>query len=135
MREGMYARSGYCLFSLDTTREKILTGSTHRYQLGKLSVTDIRSMLWNTTRMLIARARQNGEVDGPAFAAIDVTKGFPFTGDAEGHEDDILGYKDGKEYYQWAVLKIVGRDVPFVRALFRAADRGVEVRVLLGSAW
>jgi putative transposase len=43
-----------------------------------------------------------------------VTKGFPFTGDVADHEDDILGYKDGNQYYQWAVLKIVGLDVPLV---------------------
>ena len=104
MREGMYARSGPGSFSLDTTREKIPTGSTHRYQIGRLSVAEIREMLRNTTRMLIARARQSGELDGPVFAAIDVTKGFPFTGNVADHEDDILGYKDGNEYYQWAVL-------------------------------
>jgi putative transposase len=110
----MYARSGPASFSLDTTRERIPTGSTHRYQIGKLSVAEIREMLRNTTRMLIARARQNGELDGPVMAAIDVTKDFPFTGDVEDHEDDILGYKDSNDYYQWAVLKIVGMDVPLV---------------------
>jgi putative transposase len=114
MREDMYARSGPASFSLDTTRERIPTGSTHRYQIGKLSVAEIREMLRNTTRMLIARARQNGELDGSVMAAIDVTKGFPFTGDVEDHEDDILGYKNGSDYYQWAVLKIVGMDVPLV---------------------
>jgi putative transposase len=77
-------------------------------------VAEIRAMLRNTTRMLIARARQNGELTGKLWAAIDVTKGFPFTGDVEDHEDDILGYKDGSDYYQWAVLKIVGMDVPLV---------------------
>ena len=114
MREDMYARSGPASFSLDTTRERIPTGSTHRYQIGKLSVADIRSMLRTTTRMIIARARQNDELIGKLWAAIDVTKGFPFTGDAENHEDDILGHRDGNEYYQWAVLKIVGMDVPLV---------------------
>lgn len=114
MRKDMYARSGPASFSLDTARERIPTGSTHRYQIGKLSVAEIREMLRNTTRMLIARARQNGELDGPVMSAIDVTKDFPFTGDLEGHEDDILGYKDGNNYYQWAVLKIVGMDVPLV---------------------
>ncbi len=114
MREDIYARSGPASFSLDTTRERIPTGSTHRYQIGKLSVTNIRSMLRNTTRMLIARARQHGELTGKLWAAIDVTKGFPFTGDREDHEDDILGYRDGNDYYQWAVLKIVGMDVPLV---------------------
>ncbi|WP_202593574.1 transposase [Halococcus sediminicola] len=114
MREDMYARSGPASFSLDTTREHIPTGSTHRYQIGKHSVDDIRLMLRNTTRMLIARARQHGELTGKLWAAIDVTKGFPFTGDPEGHEDDILGHRDQNEYYQWAVIKIVGRDVPLV---------------------
>lgn len=114
MREDMYARSGPASFSLDTKRERIPTGSTHRYQIGKLSVEEIRSMLRNTTRMLIARARQHGELTGKLWAAIDVTKGFPFTGGVEDHEDDILGYKDGSDYYQWAVLKIVGLDVPLV---------------------
>jgi putative transposase len=114
MRENMYARSGPASFSLDTTRERIPTGSTHRYQIGKLSVAEIRSMLRNTTRMLIARARQHGELTGKLWAAIDVTKGFPFTGEIDDNEDDILGYKDGNEYYQWAVLKIVGMDVPLV---------------------
>ncbi len=114
MREDMYARSGPASFLLDTTRERIPTGSTHRYQIGKHSVADIRSMLRTTTRLLIARARQHGELTGELWAAIDVTKGVPFTGDSEGHEDDILGYKDGNDYYQWAVLKIVGMDVPLV---------------------
>jgi putative transposase len=114
MREDMYARSGPASFSLDTTRERIPTGSTHRYQIGKLSVEETREMLRNTTRMLIARARQNGELNGTVMAAIDVTKGFPFTGDVDDHENDILGYKDGNDYYQWAVLKIVGMDVPLV---------------------
>jgi putative transposase len=114
MREDMYARSGPASFFLDTTRERIPSGSTHRYQIGKLSVAEIREMLRNTTQMLIARARQHGELTGKLWAAIDVTKGFPFTGDVEEHEDDILGYKDGNQYYQWAVLKIVGMDVPLV---------------------
>jgi putative transposase len=114
MREDMYAASGPASFFLDTTRERVPSGSTHRYQIGKLSVPEIRSMLRNTTRMLIARARQHGELTGKLWAAIDVTKGFPFTGDVEDHEDDILGYKDGNQYYQWAVIKIVGIDVPLV---------------------
>ena len=122
MREDMYARSGPGSFSLDTTRERIPTGSTHRYQIGKLSIAEMREMFRSTTRMLIARARQNGELDGPVFAAIDVTKGFPFTGDVADHEDDILGYKDSKEYYQWAMLKIVGMDVPLVLLSRACAD-------------
>jgi DNA invertase Pin-like site-specific DNA recombinase len=114
MREDMYAASGPASFYLDTTRERVPSGSTHRYQIGKLSVPEIRSMLRNTTRMLIARARQHGELTGKLWAAIDVTKGVPFTGDVDDDDDDIPGYKDGNKYYQWAVLKIVGMDVPLV---------------------
>ena len=90
MREDMYVQSGPASFSLDTTRERIPTGSTYRYQIGKLSVAEIREMLRNTTRMLIARARQNGELDRPVMSAVDTTKGFRFTGDIEGHEDDRI---------------------------------------------
>lgn len=43
-----------------------------------------------------------------------MTKGFPFTGDVEDDDDDILGYRDGNQYYQWAVIKIVGMDIPVV---------------------
>lgn len=64
--------------------------------------------------MLIARARQHGELTGKLWPAIDVTKGYPFTGDGDEHDNDIFGYKDGNEYHQWAVLKIVGMDVPLV---------------------
>lgn len=116
MREDMYARGGHRSFIHDTSRtyDETPTGSTHRYQLGKLSVEEIRSMLRNTTRMLIARARHNSELVGKLWAAIDVTKGFEFTGDLDGYEDEILGYSDGKPYYQWAVIKLVGFDIPLV---------------------
>jgi putative transposase len=114
MREDMYARSGPASFFLDTTRERVPSGSTHRYQIGKLSASEIRSMLRTTTRQLITRARQHGELGAQLWTAIDVTKGAPFTGDVEAHDEDIRGYKDGNHYYQWAVLKIVGLDVPLV---------------------
>jgi putative transposase len=114
MREDMYAQGGPASFVLDTTRSRVPSGSTHRYQIGKLSVDDIRSMLRTTTRMLIARARQHGELTDKLWAAIDVTKGYPFTGDVDDDDDDILGHRDGNQYYQWAVLKIVGMDVPLV---------------------
>lgn len=43
-------------------------------------------MLHDTTRMLTARARTHGELTGKLWAAIDVTKSFPFTGDAQDHQ-------------------------------------------------
>ncbi|WP_321112594.1 transposase [Halorussus salinisoli] len=54
------------------------------------------------------------------MAAIDITKGNPWTGKIERDEDDnitenwILGYKDGEVYYQWATIQIVGYDIPLV---------------------
>lgn len=47
-----------------------------------------------------------------------MTKESPFTGDAEDHEDDILGDKDGNQYYPslfggeyrcWAFAPSAGR--------------------------
>lgn len=52
-------------------------------------------MLRETTRALIARARHNSELVGSLWAAIDITKGNPFTGDREGHEN---GYKKLKKF-------------------------------------
>ena len=77
-------------------------------------------MLHETTRMLIARARHNAELVGKLWAAIDITKGNPWTGKIERDEDDnitedwILGYKDSEVYYQWATIQIVGYDIPLV---------------------
>jgi len=68
--------------------------------------------------MLIARARHNAELVGNLVAAIDITKGNPWTGKIERDEADnitedwILGYKDGEVYYQWATIQIVGYDIP-----------------------
>lgn len=64
--------------------------------------------------MLIACARQNNELDGSVMSAVDIIKRFQFTGDLEDHEDNILSHKSASRYYQWAVLKIVGMNVPLV---------------------
>jgi hypothetical protein len=53
MREDMYAQSALASFYLDTTRERILSGSTHRYQLGKLqSIHEItyKASIWSHER-------------------------------------------------------------------------------------
>lgn len=113
-REDMYAESGYGSFLIDSTRERPPTGSAHRHQIGKLTVEEIRSMFRNTTKNLISHARRDSELVGKLMVAIDTTKGKEFTGDRDGHEDEILGYKDGKYYYQWAVIKIIGSDIPLI---------------------
>ncbi|ELY32590.1 transposase IS4 family protein [Natrialba magadii ATCC 43099] len=120
MRENMYAQSGQHSFFIDSQRDHTPSASNHRYQIGKLTVEETRSMLHETTRMLIARARHNSELVGKLWAAIDITKGNPWTGEIERDEDDnitedwILGYKDGEVYYQWATIQIVGYDIPLV---------------------
>ncbi|AGB39036.1 transposase [Natronococcus occultus] len=120
MRENMYAQSGQHSFYIDTQRDRTPSASNHRYQIGKLTVEETRSMLHETTRMLIARARHNAELVGKLWAAIDITKGNPWTGKIERDgdnnitEDWILGYKDGEVYYQWATIQIVGYDIPLV---------------------
>ncbi|ELZ97382.1 putative transposase (ISH7) [Haloferax mediterranei ATCC 33500] len=120
MRENMYAQSGQHSFYIDTQRDRTPSASNHRYQIGKLTVEETRSMLHETTRMLIARARHNAELVGKLVAAIDITKGNPWAGKIERDggnnitEDWILGYKDGEVYYQWATIQIVGYDIPLV---------------------
>lgn len=120
MRENMYAQSGQHSFYIDSQRDRTPSASNHRYQIGKLSAEETRSMLHETNRMLIARARHNAELVGNLVAAIDITKGNPWMGKIERDEDDnitedwILGYKDGEVYYQWATIQIVGFDIPLV---------------------
>jgi IS4 transposase len=120
MRENMYAQGGQKSFFIDSQRDRTPSASNHRYQIGKLTAEETRSMLHETNRMLIARARHNAELVGKLCAAIDITKGNPWTGKIERDEDNnitedwILGYKDGEVYYQWASIQIVGYDIPLV---------------------
>lgn len=119
MRSDMYANGGAGSFAVDTTREKTPSGDSHRYQLKKLDVEDVRRMLRETTRAVTARARSKKQLKGE-LVSIDFTKGFEWTGqvlrDSDGSvkEPWILGYKDKNLYFQWAVIKIVGDDTPFV---------------------
>jgi IS4 transposase len=120
MREDMYAEGGHGSFYSDTQRRRAPSGSNHRYQIEKLTVEEMRTMLRETNRPLIARARRNSELVRKLCAAIDITKGNPFTGqitrDEGGNitEDWLLGYEDGNVYYQWATIQIVGLDIPLV---------------------
>ena len=120
MREDMFANAGQYSFAIDSSRERTPSASNHRYQIQKLGVDEVRSMLRETTRMLIARARHNNELVGKLHAAIDITKGNPWTGQIERDagnnnvEPWILGYKGGEYHYQWATIQIVGHDIPLV---------------------
>ncbi|MFU8869050.1 transposase [Natronococcus sp.] len=120
MREEMYAQDGSDNFAADTSRDRVPSGSNHRHQVQKLGVDEVRSMLRETTRMLVARARRNSELSGDLWAAIDITKGNPWHGEVERDDDGsleepyILGYKDNEIYFQWATIQIVGLDIPLV---------------------
>ena len=119
MRSDMYANAGARSFAEDTTREKTPSGDSHRYQLKDLDVEDVRRMLRETTRAVTARARSKKQLKGE-LVSIDFTKGYEWTGqvlrnsDGEVKEPWILGYKDKSLYFQWAVIKIVGDDTPFI---------------------
>jgi len=143
MRADMYAESGVDSFAGDTTRERTPKGSNHRWQIRKLDPDEIRAMVRKTTRKLIEQARRNSELVGKLWAAIDITKGYPWLGDIERDgegditEDYLLGYKDGNLYHQWASIQIVGHDIPLVLDVLpveRGMAREEIVHELLGNA-
>jgi IS4 transposase len=143
VRKNMFAESGADSFYVDSTRERTPSGSTHRWQIRKLSINEMRRQHRRTTKRLIERARRDGELVGKLWAAIDVTKGAPFTGemdtDDEGNvtEPYILGHRDGNYYYQWASIQIVGHDVPLVLDALpkeRGMSKDEIVDELLGHA-
>ena len=78
-------------------------------------------MLRETARKLVNRAKSEDKMSREVMAAIDITKGNPWSGDVErdsngrNQEPWLLGYKgsDGP-FFQWAVIKIVGHDVPLI---------------------
>jgi len=129
-RQDTFTESGIDRFRAATTRpvEQQHTGRTHRHHLQQHSEESVREMLRETTDQLVKRARRNGELQGKLWAAIDTTKGTPWSGDIEWVEgenrpvpddDNLLGYKheEGKTidyHFQWATIQIVGLDVPLV---------------------
>jgi IS4 transposase len=145
-----FTEGGLDAFRVNTTRpeDQQHVARTHRHHLQKLDVESIRSMLQETARMLVARARHNGELQGKLSSAIDITKGNPWTGEIEWTDDDhpeddyILGYKDKETqeidyHFQWATIQIVGLDVPLVLdaiPVHRGMPRDEIVDELLGGA-
>jgi len=149
-RQDKCVEDGVDIFRASTTRpvEQQHTGRTHRHHLQKHSVEDVRSMLRETTKRLVRKARRNGELQGKVWAAIDVTKGNPWQGEINWtdentpSEDYLLGYKEEEDenadyYFQWATIQVVGLDVPLVLDAFpltRGTSRAEIVDELLGGA-
>lgn len=99
--------------------------STHRKELKRFDIEEIRELHRSVTKDLIREARRKGELVGNLQVAIDVTKGHPWTGHVERHEDGsnaekwVLGYRNDNDqraqyYFQWASIQVVGLDIPLV---------------------
>jgi len=129
-RREMCAESGLDSFKVDSTRDRVHTGSNHRHHLQKITAEDSRQMLRDTAERLIEEARRDSELVGKLYAAIDITKSNPWSNKStldrdendNVSEDWILGYKDKDDpenkapeyYFQWASIQIVGFDIPLV---------------------
>lgn len=122
--------------------------STHRRELSRLGVAEMRAMHRSVVSDLIAEARREGELVGKLTVAIDQTKGHPWTGHIERNEDGSnaekwrLGYTNDNDtrvqyYHQWASIQVVGHDIPLVLdavPVHRGLTKGEIVEDLLGSA-
>jgi hypothetical protein len=105
------ANEGARSFITESTREQTPLGHVHRYHIRQqLSIDDIRDMYHEAMQRLLAETTSRSEYLGEAAVAIDTTEADPFTGDRDGHEDEIIGTKaDTDEYaYQWATIQTVG---------------------------
>lgn len=121
MRSDMHPNDGAQSFATDSTRTETPSGDSHRLQTKTLGVERIRTMLRDTSRTLVKQAKAKDKMGRKQMAAIDFTKGNPWSGhverDSSGQNQEpwILGYKgDDGPFFQWAVIKLVGHDVPLI---------------------
>jgi len=123
--DDVFPESGLGNMSAKSDHDRVHFPSTHRRELKKFTVEEIRQLHQDVTRDLIAEARREGEMVGKMKVAIDQTKGHPWTGEVERNEDGsnaedwILGYKNDNDqrtqhYFQWATVQVVGLDVPLI---------------------
>jgi len=151
-RNNTCAESGVDCFAADTTRDRVHTGSTHRYHIQKIGPGSAREMHRRATKALIERARRDSELTGQLIASIDITKSNPCRSNNALEFDEsgiankwILGYKEEDDdddeypdvYFQWASIQIVGLDIPLVLdalPVHRGLTRGQIVDSLLESA-
>lgn len=107
--------------SADYEIEDAPSGWTHREQVQKMDIEDIREMHRNVAESLIKMGRQRSHFDRGVTVAIDGTKSpREFQGHIDRDEDGnnqepwILGYKDEGPRYQWAAVQIVEGGLPIV---------------------
>ncbi len=137
LRENLAANEGARSFTLDSRRDRTPLGHTHRTHLRDLSIGGIRKMYPEAIGRLFDRIAETDAFHRAGIVAIDTTEDDPFTGDRTGHEDEIIGTKDGEYAYQWATIQLVGNAVPIVldaRPVRKGDSRLEIVRDLLDSA-
>lgn len=120
-----FAESGLGNMAPKSNHDHVHYPSTHRRELKKFDIEEIRDLHRSVTKDLTREARREGELVGKLEVAIDQTKGHPWTGEVEPEsdgknaEDWILGIKNDNDqrtqyYFQRASVQIVGLDVPLV---------------------
>ena len=116
LRENLAANEGARSFLYESTRDRTPLGHNHRPHLRELSISEIREMYREAIGRIINRLDETDAFHWAGLVAIDTTEEDPFTGDREGHEDEIIGTKEQTdEYaYQWATVQLVGNAVPLV---------------------
>jgi IS4 transposase len=139
LHENLAANEGARSFLYESDRDRTPLGHNHRAQLRELSVSEIRGMYRKAVGRIIDRLGETDAFYRSGLVAIDTTEEDPFTGDREGHEDEIIGTKEKTdEYaYQWATVQLVGNAVPLVldaRPVKKGDARQEIVDDLLDSA-
>lgn len=146
--DDVFPESGIGNMMAKSGHDRVQYASTHRRELKKFTIEEVRELHQEVTRDLIAEARRKGELVGKMKVAIDQTKGHPWTGEVERNadgsnaEDWILGYKNDNDtrtqhYFQWATVQVVGLDVPLILDAIpvkRGMTKGEIVDELMATA-
>ena len=139
LHENLAANEGARSFLYESNRERTPLGHNHRARLRELSVGRIREMYRKAVKRIVDRLSATDTFHRAGLVAVDITEEDPFTGDREGHEDEIIGTKEkNTEYaYRWATVQLVGNAVPLVldaRPVRKGETRQEIVEDLLDSA-
>jgi IS4 transposase len=139
LHENLAANEGARSFLYESTRDRTPLGHNNRTHLRELPIGEIREMYREAIGGIIDRLGETDAFHRAGLVAIDTTEENPFTGDREGHEDEILGTKEkNDEYaYQWATVQLVGNAIPLVldaRPIKKGDSRREIVEDLLDSA-